>query len=150
MGDFFLVSRLSHAGLNRQDEKRLFAADGAVQLFRTLEIFVEDARKLLLVEGSPGLGKSCSAWAWACAKGLQDSRHVVWVHITERSSVSCVLFHDRKCKVCDMTPEGLPDLLRTSRADVIVFDGYGSAVSGIDTMHPSRRWYRLGSTATGK
>ena len=128
VGDFFLVSQLSHAGLNRQDEKRLFAADGAVQLFRTLEIFVEDARKLLLVEGSPGLGKSCSAWAWACAKGLQDSRHVVWVHITERSSVSCVLFHDRKCKVCDMTPEGLPDLLRTSRADVIVFDGFGSAV----------------------
>eukprot|EP00291_Cryptomonas_curvata_P008108 CAMPEP_0172188552 /NCGR_PEP_ID=MMETSP1050-20130122/21999_1 /TAXON_ID=233186 /ORGANISM="Cryptomonas curvata, Strain CCAP979/52" /LENGTH=515 /DNA_ID=CAMNT_0012863083 /DNA_START=572 /DNA_END=2119 /DNA_ORIENTATION=+ len=125
VGNFFEVDQLQHTGLNEVKQKRLFASTEVVRLFQALDDFIPSSRRGLAIGGSPGLGKSCTTWAWACKKGLLDGSQVLWVHVAKYFLASCVLFSGKSCTTCSLGHEALVQMLNQSSANIIVFDGYG-------------------------
>jgi hypothetical protein len=123
-GDFFNVNQLQHTGLTLANEKRLFASAEVGRLFQVLDDFIPSTERVLAIGGSPCLGKSCTTWAWACKAGLQDGKHVLWIHVAKLTKASCVSLTDNSCTTCSLRSEALIDLMTTSKADIIVFDGY--------------------------
>ena len=125
VGGFFEVDQLDHTHLTCENKKRLFASSEVVRLLEALDQFMGIARPGLTIEGSPGLGKSCTTWAWACTKGLNAGRSVLWVHVAKYMDAACISFSDNACSTCTLEATALREMLMHTTADIVVFDGYG-------------------------
>jgi hypothetical protein len=130
-GEFFIVDELRHAGLSSSAKvRRLFTTSEVSRLHEDLNSLVQSTQRALIIEGSPGLGKSCTAWAWACNQGLFYGKQVLWIHLVKFRYSSCIWFANKSCKTSQLTPEALVELLKKSRADILICDGYDSKIGG--------------------
>jgi hypothetical protein len=130
VGCSFVITQLQQAGLISQPEQRLFVSAEVVRLFKALDTFIQSTQRGMIIKGSPGLGKSCTTWAWVCAQGLQNGKQVLWIHVAKYTDAACVSISGRSCTACLLKPAALEELLEISKADIVVFDGYGPTLGG--------------------
>ena len=118
--------RLETAGLSVGDDDRvIFASPECLRLWTALDTMDRG----VVVEGSPGLGKSVSVWAWTCYQAMSLEKKVLWIHVDKLMYQMCVYLSPDQCKVMESTGRSnLEDLMETTDADILVFDGYKSSI----------------------
>ena len=123
---WFKVNRLETAGLSVGDDDRvIFASPECLRLWTALDTMDRG----VVVEGSPGLGKSVSVWAWTCYQAMSLEKKVLWIHVDKLMYQMCVYLSPDQCKVMESTGRSnLEDLMETTDADILVFDGYKSSI----------------------
>ena len=101
----------------------LFATSECVRLWAELDKLDRGA----IIEGAPGVGKSISVWAWACHQAMHCNKLILWVHVDSAMFSSCALLSATDCRLSNIEdPKELMELMKSSEADVVIFDGYKS------------------------
>ena len=73
---WFTVNRLESAGLSAgNDDRLIFASPECLRLWTALD----EMDRGVVVEGSPGVGKSISVWTWTCYQATSLEKRVVWI-----------------------------------------------------------------------
>ena len=152
-GFFFEASGLFYAGLatKESDKKRLFMRPASLKLVGLLRNLCDGDSPGMRIFGAPGVGKSCTVWAWACDECLSNDKKVLWVHVLAKGPPEDVVLmtgkkiYQVKCIAAD---------IMSSDADIIVVDRVTNAGShdkysselltwGIWQEH--RRWVQVAS-----
>ena len=126
LNQVFHIGKLYESGLRCDggQEQTLFARQQVVTLFQNLDNFMAaDKKTACLVQSSPGMGKSCSSWAWACKKGMNEGKHVLWIRLRKIGNYPCVSMFEKTCSACSLEPDLINRVLEDSDADVILVDG---------------------------
>ena len=153
-GFFFEASGLFYAGLatEESDKKRLFMRQASLELVGLLRNLCDGDSPGMRIFGAPGVGKSCTVWAWACDERLSNDKKVLWVHVLAKGPPEdVVLMTGKKIFHIECTAADI----MSSDADIIVVDGVTNAGShdkyscelltwGICQEH--RRWVQVAST----
>ena len=107
--------------------------------------YLESSEKNLIIEGPPGVGKSCEIWQYCCVLGAQG-KNVLWMSAKGKSS-RCVVFSDRKIASAVVKADNLHEFVDSGpRWDLFVADGVGgksnesseSALSAVEFLHPTK------------
>ncbi len=142
---FMLVGSLCIARLEINDasapDKLLFFRDEACELWLELDKFQSNPLGAgLIVEGSPGVGKSCVVWAWLSCQNAKHSVNgifALWVNFSPGMPTRVVLFKKDVIYWVDMLESELETLLRSDiDLKFIVLDGlFSQQAQGNSQIH---------------
>jgi hypothetical protein len=121
---YFRVNKLYENGLREKIGKvsDMLARQQVVKQFQDLDEFIADETSTCLVRGSPDMGKSCNTWAWACKKGINDGKPVLWIRLRKVGKYSCVSMREKTCSECDLESDLIHSVLENSDAEIIMVD----------------------------
>ncbi|KAG7355017.1 hypothetical protein IV203_004373 [Nitzschia inconspicua] len=160
------VSNLRTAGIGTTDEPQsLYCRDGVKQLIDFVTT-VFNNKKLGLIDGVPGTGKSSTLWYKICC--IAQDKVMFWLHFDREGKVESFL---RLCGT-NVTPLRIPTMDQLSKiilgtaeytmtgspqdllADVLVFDGvnhsnYGTIYEILKIWHNNGKWKDPPAERTG-
>lgn len=119
-GSFIKTQLLKEAGLH--NISKLFMRSTCTNLFRELEGMPFGGS--LIVEGSPGTGKSSMVFAWACWQGAKK-KHIFWLHYSHSSTFYAIEFNGGKAMLLS-EQESLTSILPEDGEYTIILDGMTS------------------------
>lgn len=162
------VSGLHTAGIGPTDDPQsLYCRDGVKELI-DFTTTVLDNKKLGLIDGVPGTGKSCTLWYMIRCIAQQDKKTIFWLHFDREGKVESFL----RLHGTNVTKLRIPEMNQLSKiilgnaeytmtgappdlfADVLVFDGvnqsnYGTIYEILKIWHDNGKWKDPKAERTG-
>jgi hypothetical protein len=93
---------------------------------------------VFVVEDLLALGEYISVWAWMwqCYQAMSLEKRVLWIRVDKLMYRMCVFLSLNQCKVMESTERSnLKDLMETTEADILVFNGYKSSIPFKDCIN---------------